>query len=186
VVGKSGRFAEHVIIHFPQSILEELALGDKIQIRAYGRGIKFKDHTDTEAKSISPDLFEAMEPRSTDDAKLEVPVVMHIPGLLLGPGAGLTSEGGALTIQTSDPEKVTQYSLNKLRLGDLVAIQDYDSRYGHGYLRGAIGVGVICQTDSPLLGHGPGLTLLMTSHTGGIATRIDEKANLAHLLDLPL
>src|SRR5687768_4815200 len=27
VVGKSGRFAEHVIIHFPNNVLEELALG---------------------------------------------------------------------------------------------------------------------------------------------------------------
>lgn len=186
VVGKSGRFAEHVIIHFASSVLEELAFGDKIQVRAFGRGFKVDGHPDVETKSFGPNLADAMELRTTEDSKLEAPVVMHVPALLLGPGAGLTSEGGALNIQTSDPAAVEKFGLNNLRLGDLVAIDDYDSRYGHGYLRGAIGIGIICQTDSPLLGHGPGMALLMTSHTGGIATRIDPNANLAHLLDLPV
>ena len=134
VIGKSGRFAEHVIVHFASDALEELALGDKIQVRAFGRGLKVNGHDDVQSKSFSPNLFDAMHLKTTDDGKLESPVVMHVPSLLLGPGAGLTSEGGALNIQTSDTAAVKQHGLDKLRLGDLVALDDYDSRYGHGFL----------------------------------------------------
>jgi hypothetical protein len=34
VTGKSGRFAEHVIIAFEQDVLENLAIGDKVVVRA--------------------------------------------------------------------------------------------------------------------------------------------------------
>ena len=37
VIGKSGRFAEHVIVHFAPDVLERLAIQDKILIRALGR-----------------------------------------------------------------------------------------------------------------------------------------------------
>ena len=39
VTGKSGRFAEHVIIHFAPDVLEQLAFGDKIVVRARGVGM---------------------------------------------------------------------------------------------------------------------------------------------------
>ena len=185
VVGKSGRFADHVIVHFASDVLEELNLGDKVQVRACGRGLKIAGHDDVVIKSLSPELLEAMEVVETDDGKLEVPVVKSVPGLLIGPGAGLTSEGGALNVQTSDAEMVEKYDLSTLRLGDFVAVEDLDSRYFHGFLRGAMGIGVVCQTDSPVLGHGPGMVLIMTSSSGGIVTRIDENANLANMLDLP-
>lgn len=185
VIGKSGRFAEHVIIHFASDVLEEFNLGDKVQVRACGRGLRIVGHDDVLLKSLSPDLLEAMQLSVTHEGKLEVPVVKSIPGLLIGPGVGLTSEGGALNIQTSDAGTVEKYGLSTLRLGDFVAIEDLDSRYFHGYRRGAMGIGVICQTDSPVLGHGPGMAIIMTSNTGGIVTRTDENANLVNLLDLP-
>ena len=39
--------------------------------------------------------------------------------------------------------------LDQLRLGDVVALSDYDSSWNHGYLRNAVGIGVIAQGDSP-------------------------------------
>jgi hypothetical protein len=185
VVGKSGRFAEHVIVHFSDEVLEGLNLGDKVQVRAWGRGLKVEGHEDVVLKSLAPNLLEAIGARETDDGKLEVPVVKRVPGLLIGPGAGLTSEGGALNIQASDQDMIKEHRLNELRLGDLVAVEDLDSRYFHGYRRGALGIGVICQTDSPVLGHGPGMALVMTSNSGGIVTRIDKATNLVNLIDLP-
>jgi hypothetical protein len=184
VVGKSGRFAEHVIVHFADDVLEALNLGDKVQVRAYGRGLKIEGHDDVLLKSLSPDLLEAMQVGESDAGKLEVPVVKSIPGLLIGPGAGLTSEAGALNIQASDASVVEEYGLSTLRLGDFMAVEDLDSRYFHGYRSGAMGIGVVCQTDSPVLGHGPGMALIMTSNSGGIVPRIDENANLVNLLDL--
>lgn len=185
VVGKSGRFAEHVIIHFSDAVLEELNLGDKVQVRAWGRGLKVAGYEEVVLKSLAPNLLEAMGIRETDDGKLEVPVVKRLPGLLIGPGAGLTSEGGSLNIQASDPDMVEEQGLSDLRLGDLVALEDLDSRYFHGFRRGSLGIGVICQTDSPVLGHGPGMALIMTSSRGGMITRMDEDANLVNLIDLP-
>lgn len=184
VVGKSGRFAEHVIIHFADPVLEDLNLGDRVQVRAYGRGLKVENHDHVVLKSLAPKLLDAMEVRETEDGKLEVPVVGRVPGLLIGAGAGLTSEGGSLNIQASDPSIIHEYRLGRLRLGDLIAVEDLDSRYFHGYRRGSVGIGVICQTDSPMLGHGPGITLVMTSSHGGIITRVDAAANLVKLLDL--
>lgn len=185
VIGKSGRFAEHVVVHFASEVLEELNLGDNVQIKAYGRGLRIEGHEDVVIKSLSPELLEAMEIHETKEGRLEVPVVKSVPGRLIGAGAGLTSEGGALNIQTSDAATVENYGLNSLRLGDFVALEDLDSRYSHGYLRGAMGIGVTCQTDSPVLGHGPGMVLVMTTNTGGILTRVDASANLVNLLDLP-
>jgi hypothetical protein len=43
VIGKSGRFAEHVICHFDGSDLERMAPGDKIQVQAYGTGLKLDE-----------------------------------------------------------------------------------------------------------------------------------------------
>jgi hypothetical protein len=107
-----------------------------------------------------------------------------VPAHLLGAGAGLTSEGGSLHIQTVDREALAAAGLDGLRLGDVVALQDYDSRYSHGYFRGAVGIGVVGQGDSPRPGYGPGLTLVMTSHDGGIAPVSTPGTNLADLLGL--
>ena len=71
-----------------------------------------------------------------------------------------------------------------LRLGDIVAIRDYDSRYSHGYLRGAVGIAVIGQSDGPRAGYGPGMTLLMTDAKGGIKPVITPGTNLTTLLGL--
>lgn len=182
VTGKSGRFAEHVIIDFPPDVVEQLAIGDKIQVRAHGVGLSFADFPAIRTKSLSPRLFEALAPRTTPDGKLEVPVVGTVPAELVGAGSGLGSEGGSISIQTSDPQMLADAGLGDLRLGDLVALADYDSAFGHGYRRGAIAVGVVCHADSYRAGYGPGLTILMTARDGSLTTRQDRRANLAEIL----
>src|SRR6478609_2355012 len=52
VIGKSGRFAEHVIVHFAPETLEQLAIEDKVLVRAYGRSLALSDYTDVQLKSI--------------------------------------------------------------------------------------------------------------------------------------
>jgi hypothetical protein len=74
--------------------------------------------------------------------------------------------------------------LDDLRFGDLVAITDWDSRYGHGYLRGSVVVGVVCQGGSVRSGYGPGLAIIMTSHSGMIEPVVTPGANLAELMGL--
>ncbi|MBM6581904.1 DUF4438 domain-containing protein [Microvirga sp. BT689] len=183
VTGKSGRFSENVIVHFAKDVRRSLAVGDKIVIRATGVGMEVAGFPSMRLKSLSPRLFRALAPTNAG-GKLRVPVVATIPAHLLGAGAGLTSEGGSLHIQTTDRDAIRAAGLDRLKLGDIVALEDYDSRYQHGYLRGAIGVAVIGQTDGPRAGYGPGMTLLMTDSKGLIEPVVQRDVNIATLLDL--
>ena len=182
VTGKTGRFSEQVIIHFEPEVREELAIGDKIVIRAKGVGLAFDDHPDIMLKGCSPELVEALEVTTNSDGRLSAPVVAKVPPHLLGAGAGLTSEGGSIHIQTADRQALAEAGLDQLRLGDVVALRDYDSSWNHGYLRGAVGIGVIAQGDSPRAGYGPGITLIMTSAGGHIEPMIAPGVNLKALL----
>jgi hypothetical protein len=183
VTGKSGRFSEHVIIHFPKAAREKMAIGDKVLVRSKGVGLELSDFPTVKLKSCAPELLEALSPTAAD-GKLDIPVVATVPPHLLGAGAGLTSEGGSIHIQTKDREALSQAGLDQLKLGDIVALQNYDSRFNHGHMRGAVGIGVIGQGDSPRPGYGPGITLLMTSHDGAIRPRQQDGVNLVSLLNL--
>lgn len=184
VTGKSGRFSEHVIIHFSRADREKMAIGDKVNIKAMGVGLALTDHPTVKLKSCSPELLDALGVSSSPNGKLCVPVTAVVPPHLLGAGAGLTSEGGSLHIQTQDRAAVAAAGLDKLRLGDIVALQDFDSSWNHGYLRGSVGIGVIGQGDSPRAGYGPGITLLMTSQVGDIEPVVSGSVNIADLLGL--
>ena len=185
VTGKSGRFSEQVIIHFDEAVREKMAIGDKIVVRAKGVGLELVDHPRIRLKSCSPEMLENLEVTTSSGGKLNVPVVGTVPPHLLGAGAGLTSEGGSLHIQAQDRAALKEVGLDQLRLGDIVAIADFDSSWNHGYLRGAIGIGVIGQGDSPRAGYGPGITLLMTATGGEIEPVVTSGVNLKAIFSLP-
>jgi hypothetical protein len=184
VTGKSGRFSDQVIIHFEKSVRRKMAIGDKVQIRSRGVGLELADHPSVKFKSCSPELLEKLPVTTSKNGKLSVPVVAIVPPHLLGAGAGLNSEGGSLHIQTADKAALKEAKLDQLRLGDVVALADYDSSWNHGYLRGAIGIGVIGQGDSPRSGYGPGVSVLMTSATSGIEPVVTSGINLRELFKL--
>jgi hypothetical protein len=184
VIGKSGRFAEHVICDFEPANLEKMTPGDKVQVRVYGVGLELADYPEVSLKSCSPELLEVLNLEKGTAGKLRVPVKGVAPSLLAGAGAGLSSEHGGVSLQTSDPELLAKQGLANLRFGDLVAISDWDSRYGHGYLQGSVVVGVICQGDSFRSGYGPAMTVIMVSRTGAIEPVVTDKANIADLLGL--
>lgn len=183
VTGKHGG-AEHVMVDFPPDVLEKLAIGDKIQVRAYGRGLRLLDAPDVMLMNLSVQLLRAL-PLEVEDGVLSVPVAGIVPPELMGSGVGSTSERGDYDIQTADREVLAQHGLEHLRLGDLVAIRDQDHSYGRGYRKGAVTVAVVSHTDSFIAGHGPGVTTLMTSAKGKIAPRLaPDQANIATLLGL--
>jgi len=185
VTGKSGRFAEHVIVDFPPETLEQLAPDDQIQVQTYGRGLELLDHPDVMCKAVAPDLLSAMDLRTTPDGALEVPVVATVQPERVGAGAGLDNEGGALSIQGGSREEMAAIGIADLRLGDLVAFTDYDSTYGHGYLKGGCSIGVVGHTDSVRAGFGPGVTVLLATRVPALVPRIDPAANVANYLAFP-
>jgi hypothetical protein len=132
---------------------------------------------------MAPEVYDALRIEA-NDGKLTVPVTALVPPELVGAGAGLNSEGGALCIQTADAVAVKRAGLDNLRLGDLVAFQDVDSAWGHGYRKGSVGIGVVSSTDSIRTGYGPGVTLMMTAPAGEIDPLIVDGTNLGALLSI--
>jgi hypothetical protein len=182
VTGKSGRFSEQVIVHIPKAARERMAVGDQIIIRSEGIGLALPDHPEIVLKGIAPNLLAALSLREA--GALEVGVVARIPAHLAGAGLGLTSEGGSLHMQSTDRAELARLGLDGLRLGDLVALEDTDSRYNHGYLRGAMSIGVVCATDGPRAGYGPGIAVMMTAPAGQLGAFIAASANIADLLNV--
>ena len=183
VTGKSGRFSEQVIVHFPQEIRKKMAVGDQILVKAHGTGMSITGHEAINCKGLSPDLLKAL-PSRQEDGVLKFGVVATVPAFLVGAGAGLTSEGGSLHMQSTDKAALRDAGLDQLKLGDVVAIENTDSRYNHGYLRGAMSIGIVGQTDGPRSGYGPGMTVIMTAPKGELGAYSDATANIASLLKL--
>jgi hypothetical protein len=115
---------------------------------------------------------------------LITPVVATVPPQFMGSGIGKTSERGDYDIVTGDRRALAEHGLDQLRLGDFVGILDHDNRFGRGYRRGAITVGIVVHADCMLTGHGPGVAPLFTALEPVIEPLIEPDANLAIVLDL--
>ncbi len=183
VTGKHGGI-EHVLVDFPMDVLENLVLGDRLLVKAYGTGLKLSDFPAIKVLNMDPCLLEAWNPKPSG-GKLEVPVTHIVPAAIMGSGLGSNQvNSGDYDIQLFDEAVVEQYGLESLRLGDLVAIIDADHSFGRIYRQGAVSVGVVVHSNCVTAGHGPGVTTLMTSPDGKIIPKITQKANIASLLKL--
>jgi hypothetical protein len=184
VTGKHGGI-EHVLVDFDPEVLEKLQIGDKVQIKAFGVGLKLLDFPQVVVMNLDPGLLEKL-PLSEEDGALVVGVTHEIPAAIMGSGLGAdTCYRGDYDIQLFDQQTVERYGLSDLRLGDLVAILDTDHSYGRVYKQGALSIGVVVHCDCVSAGHGPGVTTLFTcSQPGGLRYQLDPRANLADILGL--
>jgi hypothetical protein len=169
---------------FPKDVLEKLALNDNIQVKAKGVGLKIKGFEDVRVNKLSPELLENMG-ITIEDGQLVVPVVLEVPGHIMGSGIGWTFiEALDYDIQTTDPKIVEEFGLERLRLGDLVAIRDHYDYYGNGRYEGAVTIGVCIHGWSDIAGHGPGLNPILSALPGKIKIKIDPHANTAYYLGI--
>lgn len=183
VTGKHGG-ANRVMIYFPTKILENLCIGDKIQIRSSGMGLKLIDYPDITVMNCGPTLLKTINP-SEKGNKVRIQVAKVIPGKIMGSGIGSTdSFRGDFDIQSTSPDAIKEYSLDSIRIGDFVAITDYDCTYGRRWQNKSITIGVVIHGASKISGHGPGVTVLFTSPKDIIEPIITRKANIANLLGL--
>ncbi|MDW7760436.1 MAG: DUF4438 domain-containing protein [Acidobacteriota bacterium] len=172
------------LIWFPKDVLDKLSLDDKFQVRARAVGLKIEGFEDVRVNMISPELLERMG-IAIQDGQLVVPVVMEIPGRIMGSGLGASFvETSDYDIQTTCPETVKRYNLEKLRLGDVVAIRDHYNAFGTGRHKGAVTIGIICHGWSYSAGHGPGVNTVLSALPGRIEPRIDPHANAAYYLGI--
>lgn len=172
------------LVWFPKDVLEKLALNDRIQVKARGVGLKIEGFEDVRVNKLAPELLEKLG-ITTEGSKLVVPVVMEVPGHIMGSGiGGPFIENIDYDIQTTDPRTVETYGLKKLRIGDLVAVRDHYDAYGRGRYEGALTIGVCVHGWSDYAGHGPGLNPVLSALPGRITTRIDPNANIALALGI--
>ncbi|MBI4178173.1 DUF4438 domain-containing protein [bacterium] len=183
VTGHHGG-VEHVIVDFPDDAVEKMTLDDKLIVRAVGQGLQLVDHADITIHGIAPDLVKKLRMRETGKY-IEIPVAARVPGALMGSGLGHNdSFKGDYDIQTSDPRVVREHGLERLKLGDVVAILDHKSPYGWSYKKGAVTIAVVIHGDSHLAGHGPGVQTVLTSPGGWFKPKLDPNANIGRYLGI--
>jgi len=183
VTGKHGGI-EHVHVDFAQADLEKLAIGDQVQIEAWGLGLELADFPEVKVMNLDPGLLARLG-LGASGGKLTVPVTMEVPAEIMGSGLGQNQcQSGDYDIQLSDPASVKKWGLDRLRLGDFVAVIDADHSYGRIFRKGAVSVGVVVHADCVGAGHGPGLTTVFTSAKGRIQPRISKRANIAEIMGI--
>ncbi len=180
-----GKFGGYVLVHFADDILEKLAIGDTLQVKASGLGLEINGFPDIFVHSLAPDLLERLEIRVVD-GRLEVPVVKEIPAEIVGQGSGGSSLTGNYHIQTCFPPDVEEYGLKELRYGDLVLLKDIQTDYGKGYYKGGATVGVVCGGPSDISGMGVAVSPVLSTRQGKLTGRIEAGANIAKYLGIPV
>ena len=171
-------------VWFPREAVDKLALDDRIQVRAKGLGLKIEGFEDVKVSKLSPELFEKLG-LSIEGGEIVVPVVMEVPGHIMGSGMGYQPvESLDYDIQTTCPEIVERYKLKTLKLGDVVAIRDHSSAYSPGRHVGAVTIGSVIHGFSEMAGHGPGVNPILSAMPGRIKVRIDPNANIAYYLGI--
>jgi hypothetical protein len=169
----------HVLVDFPPDEIEMLAVGDEILIRSIGTGLKLLDCEDVLTHKLSPQLLKTLDLNVTADGKLEIGVVAEIPSHLMGSGAELMADYVDQDFMTGDRDQIAELGLDRLRLGDIVAVRDEDHGWGRGYHPGAVTIGLIIHGDSAWTGHGPGVLDLLSSRSGAIVTHTQPDQNIA-------
>ena len=108
---------------------------------------------------------------------MAVGVRVTVPSRLAGNGIGRPAAAWDLDLQLPPPgpDGAGDPALDNMALGDLVAVSDLDVRYNMGYRRGWVTVGIAVHGASPLPGHGPGITPLLT----GLAAALQVNADAA-------
>jgi hypothetical protein len=183
VTGKHGG-VEHVLIDFSAEALRRLAIGDRIQIYAYGLGMRLLDYPDIAVFNAAPRLI-ARWLAVPGGERLPVPITHRIPARIMGSGLGRNNvQRGDYDIQLFDAPTVRQFGLDTLRFGDLVAIINADNRFGRSYATGRTSIGVVVHSESTVAGHGPGVVTLLSGPSDRFDLRIDAQANIARILDI--
>ena len=182
VTGKHGGI-DHVLVDFEPEVMEQLVIGDKIQIKGFGTGLQLRESSAIKLLNMDPALFQALGASLQEDGSLQVPVTHQVPAKIMGSGLGHSqSNSGDYDIQLFDKPTVDEYGLQSLRLGDFVAIIDADATYGRIYKSGGVVIAIIVHSDCVLAGHGPGAMVVMASKEGKITPVIDKQANLTRCL----
>lgn len=183
VTGKHGGI-DTVLIDFPLAVMRRMAIGDRVQVWAYGLGLRLVDFPGVAIWNCAPRFLARWRPRA-EGGRIFAPVTHLIPARLMGSGIGRnTVVRGDYDIQMTDPASVARHRLGTLRYGDIVAITDSDNRFGRSRLEGSVSIGVIVHSESTVAGHGPGVVSLLSAPNALLQPEFDADANIARYLGI--
>jgi hypothetical protein len=171
----------YVLACFAEPAASQITTGDAVTIVATGQGLALAEHQDIAVKNCSPGLLAAMPGGTRADGRLEVHVAARVPAEAIGAGVGMISEYANTDLMGAYAGLSADLSLEleKLRVGDFVALADQDHRFGRGYRPGYLTIGVISTGQCMLFGHGPGPSSLLSGPADAFALVDDPAANLA-------
>ena len=177
--GEQGR----VIAWLAPEDLASMRPSDQVAVRACGQGWRPPGFpAEVAVLNLDPAALEVL-PVTAGDGRGTVTagVRMTVPSKLAGNGIGRPSVSWDLDLQLGAPAGPGNAGSDpvgeELLLGDLVAVSDLDTRYNMGYRRGWLTVGVVVHGASPLPGHGPGITPILTGPAGALRARPDGAAH---------
>jgi len=179
VTGEHAR----LLVDFPPDTLDEMTIGDTVQIQSCGRGLRLEGHPDIEFKKTSPALARALGLVVADE-RVSCPVAMELPARIMGSGAELNSEFVDQDLMSGDRALMAELGIDQMRLGDLIGIRDVDHRFGRSYREGWTAVCLCIHGDSVMTGHGPGILTLITGPADQLDFHIDPTANIAETLGI--
>lgn len=179
VIGKHSNF----IVWFNEEVKKRMNIGDKVQLKAWGVGLKIEGFEDIYINKLSPILLEKMRIKLEND-KLLIPVAAELPAYIMGSGYGMWPATIDYDIQTTCPKVNDNLELKKLRFGDIVALKDQLNWWGRGYYKDAVSIGIVIHGWSYQAGHGPGVNTIISAKPKKIETQIDSSANIINYIDL--
>lgn len=179
VTGEHAR----LLVDFAPEVLDDLTIGDTVQIRAKGRGLRLRDMPAIEFKKTSPALARAYGLRH-ENGQIICPVAMELPARIMGSGAELNAEYVDQDLMSGDRALMADLGIDQMRLGDLIGIRDVDHRFGRSYRKGWVAICLCIHGDSVMTGHGPGILTLMTCAEPCIEWVIDPQANVGNYFGL--
>jgi hypothetical protein len=180
VTGKHEAFHayKHVLVHLPADALDALVPGDRLVVYATGRGMTVDELPEITCHSLGPELWDAWAPERSG-GRLGIRVTRVLAPEVVGMGSGRVSGATSFALQSEADE-----ALGGLRIGDLVAVRDWDATYYTGYHEDRVTIGVVSTGASPVLGNGPATTILLSGPSTTFELVVDAGANLAGLLEL--
>jgi hypothetical protein len=173
VTGEHAR----MLVDFAPEALDEFMVGDLVQIRAKGRGLRLTGWPEIEFKKTSPALAQAFGLR-VENGQIICPVAMELPARIMGSGAELNAEYVDQDLMSGDRALMAELGIARMRLGDLIAIRDVDHRFGRSYSKGMVAICLCIHGDSVMTGHGPGILTIITGPADKLSFVIDRTANL--------
>lgn len=179
VMGEHARF----IVDFSEDDMAQMCPNDRVQIAAWGTGLRLLDYPHIKVWKLDPRLLDRMGITEAANGVLRVPVTHIVPSRIMGSGWELNPEYVDQDICSNDPATVAEFGLDRLRISDVIAVTDADHSTGRGYKKGAVAIGVIPHGNSWMLGHGPGCVTVMSCPTPHIEPVLDPTANIARYMN---